>query len=180
MEELIMLEILILSVLGGALIGLIPFAIARSRGQLEFGRSAFLWTTVSGLFGLSLVVAIVYILLIYHTGVEGSTICSGSTPQIMCLSGPMSGQVFTLPKDGLIVGRDPCCSLRLPGSASCVSRRHCAIRWQGGRPVLVDLQSSCGTFLASGQRLMPNQPMVLSTGSRFYLGSRQYQFQLTI
>lgn len=173
-----MLEIFILSVLGGALIGLIPYAIARSRGQLEFGRSAFLWTTVSGLVGLSLVVAVIYIILIYNR--TGSGICSGSTPQIMCLSGPMSGQVFPLPQDGLIVGRDPCCSLRLPGNASCVSRRHCAIRWQGGKPVLVDLQSSCGTFLSSGQRLIPNQPMALTSGSRFYLGSQQYQFQLTI
>ena len=106
-------------------------------------------------------------------------ICSGSSPQIMCLTGPMAGQVFTVGSDGLIVGRDPCCSLRLPGNATCVSRRHCAIRWHGSQLALEDLQSSYGTYLSSGQRLVPNQPVTLDTGSRFYLGSQQYQFQFT-
>jgi len=172
-------EFVIISVLVGAALGLVPFALARSRGNLEFGRTAFLWTTVAGVLGMSFVVALVFTIVILVRE-PNSGICSGAMPQIMCLSGPMSGQVFSLGQDGLIVGRDPCCSLRLPGSANCVSRRHCAIRWQGGKPVLVDLQSSYGTFLASGQRLIPNQPVVLSTGSRFYLGSKQYQFQITM
>ena len=176
-------EGLVFGTLFGALIGLVPFAVGRSNGQRDLGKIGFLSCCAGGAFLgllLALPLAIVFTALILVKRTGGQGICSGSSPQIMCLTGPMAGQIFPVGSEGLILGRDPCCSLRLPGSADSVSRRHCAIRWQGGNLVLEDLQSSYGTYLTSGQRLVPNQPVTLTTGSRFYLGSRQYQFQFTM
>jgi len=98
----------------------------------------------------------------------------------MCMNGPLQGHVYAITADGLILGRDQCCNLRLPGTASGVSRRHARIRLLSGRPVLEDLQSSYGTFLSTGQRLVPNTPVTLTNGSRFYLGDQRNQFQVII
>jgi len=129
----------------------------------------------------AIVVAIVFsvIILAARTDIRTGS-ATGQTMQVMCMTGPLHGQVYTLTADGLLIGRDPTCSLRLPGDVSAVSRRHCHIRLQGGRAYLEDLQSTYGTYLSSGQRLVPNQPVELTNGSRFYLGSTQNQFQLTI
>ena len=132
---------------------------------------------------VDIVVAVVFavvILVVKQDVQRGGYSAMNNAPQIMCMSGPMQGQVYTITAEGLVIGRDPCCQLRLPGNANGVSRRHCRIRLQGGHPVLEDLQSSCGTYLASGQRLVANQPIELVNGSRFYLGNRQNQFQITI
>ena len=49
----------------------------------------------------------------------------------------------------------------------------------GGQLTLTDLGSSYGTFLAGGQKLLPNQPVPLRPGDRFYLGSEKESFVIT-
>jgi pSer/pThr/pTyr-binding forkhead associated (FHA) protein len=67
----------------------------------------------------------------------------------------------------------------MPRAAHRVSRRHCCLRWDGGRRVtLEDCGSANGTFLADGRRLPAGQPAPLQPGDRFYLGNRDHQFQL--
>lgn len=177
----------ILGLIFGGLFGTAPLILGKFLNRSGFGMLGLLCSAFSGAL-LGAVVAIfvavafsIAILVAKHdVNTTANPILPHNTPQIMCMSGPLQGQVYSITADGLILGRDQCCSLRLPGSAIGVSRRHCRIRLQGGRPVLEDLQSSYGTFLATGQRLVPNQPFYLTNGSRFYLGDRKNQFQITI
>lgn len=99
---------------------------------------------------------------------------------VVCLNGPLRGQIYTLGSAGLKFGRDNTCGVRLPDSTPGVSRQHCAIRWQQGVPVLVDLGSTHGTYLGSGQKLPPQYPVELAPGSRFYLGDTACLFQVTV
>lgn len=170
----------------GALMGIAPLVLGRFLARDTLGLLGLLCSAFAGaLLGAvaAIVVAVVFavvILVVKQDVQRGGYSAMNNAPQIMCMSGPMQGQVYTITAEGLVIGRDPCCQLRLPGNANGVSRRHCRIRLQSGRPVLEDLQSSCGTYLASGQRLVANQPIGLGNGSRFYLGNRQNQFQITI
>lgn len=66
------------------------------------------------------------------------------------------------------------------GNAGTYSRRHACIRWQQGTPVLIDLGSSYGTYLADGKQLPPNYPEPVAAGTRFYLGNRGNLFQIIV
>ena len=171
----------------GALLGVVPLVLGKFLGRNSLGMLGLLCTAFSGaLLGavVAILVAITFSIIILavrsdiRTGHSSPSI--NKAPQIMCMTGPLQGQVYTITADGLILGRDQCCNLRLPGNANGVSRRHCRVRLQNGQPVLEDLQSSYGTYLATGQRLIPNDPVILTNGSRFYLANQQNQFQITI
>lgn len=97
---------------------------------------------------------------------------------VRCLSGPLQGQVYPISQQGLLFGTDVSCALRLPSNTPGISRQHCAIRWQQGVPVLVDLNSSYGTCMANGKRLPPNFPERISAGTRFYLGGWGVLFEI--
>lgn len=183
--ELILVSFLT-GLLVGALMGVAPLILGRFLGRKTLGILGLLCSAFGGaLLGAlaAILIAVVFsiVILCMRHDVTVGTFSSGShAPQIMCMTGPLHGQVYTLTADGLLIGRDPTCSLRLPGHVSAVSRRHCNLLLRGGRVYLEDLQSTYGTYLSSGQRLVPNQPVELTNGSRFYLGSTQNQFQLTV
>lgn len=99
---------------------------------------------------------------------------------VQCLSGPLQGQTYRVGSAGVQFGREAGCGIRMPDRTPGVSRRHCCIRWQQGIPVLVDVGSSFGTFLASGKQLPPNYPEPVSAGTRFYLGNKKNLFQLIV
>ena len=99
---------------------------------------------------------------------------------IRCLSGPMQGQTFPVGLAGVHFGRETGCQVRFPDGAPGVSRRHCCLRWEQGSPVLVDLGSTYGTFLADGRQLPPNYPTPVAAGTRFYLANTGNLFQLTV
>lgn len=88
-----------------------------------------------------------------------------------------------MPLDGgpTILGRDQrIANLVFPPRADSISKRHCTIRWDVARKVFVleDLGSTNGTFLASGERLIPGQPQDLRPGDRFYIGDLRNQFEV--
>ena len=97
---------------------------------------------------------------------------------IYCIAGPLRGQTYPLSRSGLTIGRDVDCTIRFPANAGGVSRHHCAVRWQQGVPVLVDLGSSYGTFLGDGRKLPPNYPTGIAPGTRFYLARPDNLFQV--
>lgn len=111
---------------------------------------------------------------------DGRPLQRQSGLNLTCLSGPLRGQIYPVGRDGLLIGRDPSCGVRLPDGTPGVSNRHCCIRWQQGVPVLIDLNSRYGTFQGNGSKLPPNYPTQLAAGSRFYLGSPSCLFQLTL
>ena len=51
-----------------------------------------------------------------------------------------------------------------------VSRQHCALRRDGSRLIVTDLNSTNGTYL-NGERLIPWQDFVLGVGARLVLGT---------
>lgn len=99
---------------------------------------------------------------------------------VQCIAGPLQGQTFSIRGDELLFGREPSCGVRMPDGTPGISRRHCCIRWQQGMPVLIDLGSRYGTFLADGKQLPPNYPEPVAAGTRFYLGNQGNMFQIIV
>ena len=116
----------------GCLWGLIPFFLGRYRYRPNMGRWGLIWCGVAGPFLLSF--------------------CRLT---VTCLSGPLKGQVYQVGDGGLMLGRDTDCAVHFPPDTAGISRHHCAVRWQQGVPVLVDLNSGYGTFLGDGRQLPP-------------------------
>ena len=184
----------------GALLGLVPFFLGRFFGKPGIGKLGLLVCTLVALLHptLALIACIAFSVAVfvcqrdfawpqsqqpaaqqpaqqvtYNTGVTGAL-------NLVCLSGPLRGQVYPVVQGGLLIGRDASCAVRLPDGTPGVSRQHCAVRWQQGVPVLVDLGSTHGTFLGSGQRLPPQYPVEIAAGSRFYLADNNCLFQVTV
>lgn len=194
--------VLIASVIVGAVIGLIPYLMGRYMGKPELGQMGMIFCTLSGLihWGLPFLVAICFVFGIFlvkedinirkkNTYVQSTQAAPvmvaapsgmGSSLQLDCLSGPLKGQRYVIGAGGLMFGRDNDCHVRFPAETPGISRHHCCIRWQNGVPVLTDLSSTYGTFLADGRQLMPNNPMQLMSGTRFQLSNYGYLFQVVM
>jgi len=101
-------------------------------------------------------------------------------PAMQGLAGQYAGTSIPIETRPTILGRDQSVANLVfsPDSIS-VSKRHCAIRWDPARGtfVLEDLGSTNGTFLATGERLIPGQPRELRSGDRFYVGDTNNQFE---
>jgi len=180
----------------GALIGLIPYGMGRYLNKPRFGQLGLILCAISALLhpAIPLVLAIGFVIAMFlmrqdirHPGYGTPryyppagrpvyTPAPGS--QLICLAGPLKGQVYAIGTVGLTIGRDNGCTVRIPDHTPGISRCHCSIRFQQGGLVLVDMNSAYGTFLGNGTRLPQNYPMQLSSGSRFYLGSPNIMFEI--
>lgn len=97
---------------------------------------------------------------------------SRSTPfsfELVAVRGPLAGLRFPLGLDIVTLGRTPDNIVQLQSPRS--SRKHCEIRPQSSQLVMVDLNSSNGTFV-NGQRV-PTQ--VLQPGDEVSIGEESYQ-----
>lgn len=88
---------------------------------------------------------------------------------VQCVAGPLQGQTYPIRGNEIIFGRESVCAVKIPEGTPGVSRRHACIRWQQGMPMLIDLGSSYGTYLADGKQLPPNYPEPVAAGTRFIL-----------
>lgn len=96
---------------------------------------------------------------------------------VQCIAGPLQGQSYRM-GTRLLFGRRTDCAVRLPDGTPGVSGYHCSLEWRQGVPVLIDLNSRYGTFLADGKQLPPNCPEPVAAGTRFYLGNTGNLFQI--
>ncbi len=201
---MLFLEFVLAAIVGalvGALWGLIPYFIARRRNHPIMGDWGLLWCTVSSMLSAGILLVPVLIAFILISAISEhdfrKPLRRSHTPyqqpiqqpvqpvvvqaglQLTCLSGPMKGQTYAFTSYGLMFGRDVDCNVRFPDGQAGISRHHCALRWQQGVPVLVDLSSSYGTFLGNGTKLPPNYPTTVAPGTRFYLGNPSMLFQIT-
>lgn len=95
------------------------------------------------------------------------------------MKGFLAGRQFTV-SGSVILGRNTQkCSVCFPVDAPGISGVHCEIRRNGSSYEIIDRGSSCGTFLGSGQKLVPDVPVELPSGTYFYLGSPEQLFQIT-
>jgi hypothetical protein len=93
--------------------------------------------------------------------------------RLVVISGTHATTSFPIEAEHSLLGRGP------ENAIACVfdpaiSNPHAEIRFQGGLVLLVDLNSSNGTFL-NGERLNPGQPRSLSLGDRIHMGQTDFQ-----
>ena len=113
------------------------------------------------------------------TGPAVSAIGAVGGLRLQCLSGSFAGRRFPIEKQ-VRIGRDPARNdLVYPANAPGVSGAHCVVKVEGGQLWLTDLGSSHGTYL-NGRKLAANQAVPLNPGDRFYLGSENEMFQITV
>ena len=92
--------------------------------------------------------------------------------------GVMANKTFSI-NGNLLIGRNAQkCNVAYPIDTQGISAVHCQIRETNGGFEIIDRGSSNGTFLGSGQRLVPNVPTFLPDGTFFYLGSAEQLFQI--
>lgn len=97
---------------------------------------------------------------------------------IIGMKGIMANRSFNI-NGNLIIGRNAQkCSVAYPVDTKGVSGVHCEIRQANGGFELIDCGSSNGTYLGNGQKLIPNVPVFLPSGTYFYLGSAEQLFQI--
>ena len=85
------------------------------------------------------------------------------------------GPVYPVRATGCIIGRERDCNIVLPENTTGVSRHHCKVEWRSGQLILVDLNSTYGTYI-HGKRIPPQTPVALHAGSSFCLGSDKCKF----
>lgn len=88
------------------------------------------------------------------------------------------GSERQIPPQGLTFGRSPNCDVIFAPDTGGVSGRHCLLFWKDNNLCLKDLESSYGTLLQDGHKLV-GEETVLRDGDRFYLGSHNIGFQIT-
>jgi len=107
-----------------------------------------------------------------------STLNDGNA-RLKCISGIYNGNVFPVTGQRLVMGRDNSkANIIFPGSTPGISSVHCELTFENGVITLTDKNSSYGTFLSDGTRLVPGKPYRLNTQSGFYLASRDNSFEI--
>lgn len=115
-----------------------------------------------------------------YTGGSAGSLPGQGHLAVQCVAGPLQGQTYPIRGNEIVFGRESLCAVRMPEGTPGISRRHACIRWQQGMPMLIDLGSSYGTYLADGKQLPPNYPEPVAAGTRFYLGNRGNMFQIIV
>jgi hypothetical protein len=95
------------------------------------------------------------------------------TCSLLVLTGSHAGTRLPVEGDQVLLGR----GLNHPLACSfdpAISDPHAQIRYQGGIVMIVDLNSSNGTFV-NGQKLVPGQPLSISLGDRLHMGQTDFQ-----
>src|SRR5215469_179135 len=85
-------------------------------------------------------------------------------PSLVVVSGSRKGTIAPLNKQEMTIGRDADSDLCLNEEA--VSRKHCAIKFEGGIYRILDLNSSNGTFVNG----IPVREKILQHGNTIRLG----------
>lgn len=94
------------------------------------------------------------------------------------MKGIMANRSFNI-NGSIVLGRNSQkCNVCFPVDSKGISGVHCQIRQANGGYEIMDLGSSNGTFLGSGQKLTPNVPVYIPDGTYFYLGSAEQLFQI--
>lgn len=119
--------------------------------------------------------------VISHSSNQPQPIRQAGTCKIVGISGEFAGKAFPLPPNGILMGRDTVsCQIIFSTTTQGISRHHCQINFnqQSGMFIINDVGSTYGTFTMNGERIQSGQPMALSSGERFYLGSKSNIFEV--
>lgn len=100
--------------------------------------------------------------------------------EIFGISGTHGGQKFTCSSQSILFGRDGSCGVKFSGNAKGISSIHCEIKKQGDGYVLIDKNSSYGTFWKNGEKLEPGKAYTLRDGAEFYLASEDNSYKVSV
>jgi hypothetical protein len=96
--------------------------------------------------------------------------------RIKGVSGPYAGREIEV-RGKMVFGRGKACSMNVPEGTRGVSTIHCEIDVSGGNLLIVDKNSSYGTFV-NGSKLSPGIAVIIKSGDRFWLGSQDVTFEV--
>lgn len=99
---------------------------------------------------------------------------------LMGIGGVMSGRAYPVGNQEMVIGRDVSCGIRFPADTKGISRNHCKVFRNGGSGqfMLMDCNSTYGTYLKGYGKLQPQKPVALKNGDTFYLGSDKNGFTI--
>ena len=99
---------------------------------------------------------------------------------VRCFQGDNKGMVWYSQTGGdvLLIGRHEDCAIRYLNTPG-ISRKHCVITKTPQGWTVQDLNSTYGTWLGSGRKLVPGEPVLLQATEYLYLGSKQNILQIT-
>ena len=80
-------------------------------------------------------------------------------------------------KDRVIIGRDAKSCNLIIHEVPYISRKHCAVEVQNGNVYIMDLGSSYGTFLQTGEKIPPNR--WIRAEDAFFLVNRENTFRIS-
>lgn len=97
---------------------------------------------------------------------------------LVARGGCMNGRVYPMDEKEIAFGRDVASTIRYPADTVGISRVHAKLYWQEGRLMLMDCNSTSGTFLQRQGRLTPMAPVEVRSGDVFYLGEKINSFEI--
>lgn len=98
---------------------------------------------------------------------------------LVAKGGCMNGRVYPVEGSGVItIGREVSSVIRYPADTVGVSRVHAKLYWESGRLMLMDCNSTSGTFLQRQGKLTPMNPVAVQSGDIFYVGEKTNSFEI--
>lgn len=97
---------------------------------------------------------------------------------LVAKGGYMDGRVYPVENGEITIGREASSNIRYPANTAGVSRVHAKLYWQNGTLMLMDCNSTSGTFLKRIGKLMPMNPVALQSGDIFYIGEKANSFEI--
>lgn len=105
---------------------------------------------------------------------------SGKSIEIYALSGKLGGKKYTVEGENATFGRRDKCSVRYDEGTEGISGSHCQIVKSGQGYVLIDQNSTYGTYLADGTKLVAGREYPVQDGTEFYLASPENRFKIAL
>lgn len=97
---------------------------------------------------------------------------------LAAVGGYMNGRVYPIEDNEITIGRDTASVIRYPADTAGVSRVHAKLYWQNGQLMLMDCNSTSGTYLKRQGKLAPMQPAAVQSGDIFYIGEKINSFEI--
>lgn len=101
----------------------------------------------------------------------------GESFTLVAENGVLSGQSWLIQGNTLLIGREEECQVKFPPDEKGISRRHASLTVNGTAVTLMDLNSTCGTFVR-GKQLQPQIPVTVVRGESFWIGSKENTFSV--
>jgi len=93
------------------------------------------------------------------------------------VGGYMDGRTYPINVSEITFGRDASCGVRYPSDAPGISKVHCKLFWKNGILMLMDMNSSYGTYTTKG-KIPPMVPVPIQFGEVFYIAKKENQFTI--